>query len=107
MSSSDKILKHLEVHKQRFAAEVAQRPGLLRYLSRDAPARQIRMTATYAMRNGAVLLSLRSAVKALTIHPLTAKNLRLPLHLVKAFLFYATPLRRARRPLQRLLGQPV
>ncbi|MCE2469889.1 MAG: glycosyltransferase family 2 protein [Dehalococcoidia bacterium] len=105
ISNWDRMLEHHEIHRQRFSAEIDQRPGLRHYLARELPAHWMRLRAVYAIRQGAITLSLRSAVKAFTIHPLTTKNLRLPLHLLKGFLFYATPLRRFRSHLQRLLGQ--
>ena len=103
--SWDRMLRHHEIHRQRFSAEINQRPGLRHYLAREVPAHWMRLRAVFAMRQRSIPLSLRSAVKAFTIHPLTTKNLRLPLHLLKGFLFYATPLRRFRSHLQRLLGQ--
>ena len=100
-----RMLKHHEVHRQRFAAEIDQRPGLRRYLERDLPAHWMGLAAVYAMRQGAVLTSLGFVARTFKANPLTAKHFRLLLHLVKGFLFYATPLRRLRRPVQRLLGQ--
>ena len=96
------------MHKQRFSAEIAQRPGLLQYLEqleRLGPARRNRSKALVAARNGAPLTALRSAAQAFKDDPISSESLRLPLHMLKGFLFYASPLRRFRRPLQRLLGQ--
>ena len=103
----DLALEHIAIHRERFANEIKQRPGLLEYLSRDLPAASMRLRAVYEARGGRLSATLRPAVRAFKIQPLSAKNLILPVHLLKGFLFYATPLRRVRRPIQRLLGQRV
>ena len=97
----------LSVFRQHFADEIALRPGLHHYLARELPFQLMQVSALYAMRQGAVLMSLGFTARMVKAYPLNAKNLRISLHLIKGFLFYATPLRRLRRPLQRLLGQRV
>ena len=101
------VVADVSIFRQHFAAEVARRPGLQRYLARDMPGLFWRNGAVRAMREGAILSSLGFVGQAVKAHPRTIRNLKLPLHLVKGFLFYATPLRRLRRPLQHLVGQRV
>ena len=100
-----RILDHLAIHRQEFSAEIDRRSGLRDYLARELPAYWMRTQALYAARDGALLAALRATARVFTIDPRSPKTLRLPLHVVKGFVFYATPLRHLRKPLQRLLGQ--
>ena len=104
-SNFDNVISDLSIFRQHFADEIERRPGLPKHLSHVVPGRFLRTKATRAAREGAVLGALRSTIQAVRTYPLSPGNLRLPIHLIKGFLFYATPLRRFRRPLQRLLGQ--
>ena len=91
------VENHLTVHIERFASELQRRP--------KRHAALLRTRAVLCMEQARVRDSLRHMLAAVKRRPFTTANVRHVLRLARVFLFYATPLRRLRKPLQRLLGQ--
>ncbi|MDE2764860.1 MAG: glycosyltransferase family 2 protein [Chloroflexota bacterium] len=103
-SNFDNVIADLAVFRRHFEHPINDIPDLDGELARMAP-RFLRIMATRAARDGELAEMLFISFKLLKTYPLSLGNLRLPLHLLKGYVFYFSPLRRYRLGLQRLLGQ--
>ena len=84
-----RLAEYYQLHIQRFAAELEQRPKTL--------ASVLRTRATNAMENGRTVNALGWSLAAFRAHPFNLGNLRHALRLARVFVFYATPLSRYRK----------
>ncbi|MCE2469887.1 MAG: glycosyltransferase family 2 protein [Dehalococcoidia bacterium] len=94
------IDEHHAIHMRQFAEELEQRPHVLDYLRRIAPAHLSQMKALRAVQRGELGSSLRWTLRSYRMRPFYAVNLLHLLRLAKFFIFYVTPLSGAREPLK-------
>lgn len=83
---------YYDLHCATFSDELKQRPKMLARLSC--------LRATYAMQHCRVSKSITLSIKAFKLHPLNLGNIRHIFRIIKAFIFYVSPISRYRSQAQ-------